>query len=90
MVRKLQWENNELCEFIKIQRQRIEELSNRPVYTANQPEKTHQVSSTTVTDHRCGRRVKKKQHNFLDNSTEKTSYTDETTSSATTTADDCI
>ena len=58
MVKKLQKDNDELREFIKVQRLRIEELSNRASNLAKQIEKTHQVPSTKI-DYE-NRNVKKK------------------------------
>lgn len=67
MVKKLQRENEELREFIKIQRQRIEELSNRASNLTNQMEKTHHILPITTTDYYHTKNGKKKL-NFLDNS----------------------
>jgi len=54
---------------------------------ANQTEETHQISYTTVTDHRRRRNVEKKRFSFPDNSTKKTSHANQTSSSTTTIAD---
>ncbi|XP_025416615.1 putative uncharacterized protein DDB_G0290989 isoform X2 [Sipha flava] len=48
MVRKLQRENDELREFIIVQRKRIEELSHRASNLGKLIEKTHQIPSTTT------------------------------------------
>jgi len=83
MVKKLQRENHELREFIKNQRQRIEELSNRTSNLTNQMEKTHKKSpKSTVTTNYCHKRNTKKKRN--DNSNKKP-YTDQNISSTTTT-----
>ncbi|XP_050430973.1 uncharacterized protein LOC126839621 [Adelges cooleyi] len=60
MVGKLQKENEELREFITIQRHRIEELSYRASNLAKKIEKTHLVSPTLSDDYRRARTVKKK------------------------------
>lgn len=82
MVRKLQKENDELREFIKIQRQRIEELSNRTLNLAKQMEKNYQISQTTL-NHQNNKNVKKKL-NFDDGSSKKHSYLSQNISSTTT------
>jgi len=81
MVKKLQKDNEELREFIKVQRLRIEELSNKASNLAKQIEKTHQVPSTK-TDYE-NRNVKKKLC-FVDDSSKKTRYTNQNISSTTT------
>jgi len=73
LVRKLQRENKELREFIQIQRQRIEELSNRTSNLTNQIEKTHQIPPATTMDYYRTRTAKKRIH-FLDNSSSKKNY----------------
>jgi len=80
-VKKLQKDNDELREFIKIQRLRIEELSNRASNLAKQIEKTHQVPSTK-TEYE-NRNVKKKLC-FVDNSSKKNRFTNQNISSTTT------
>lgn len=82
MVRKIQRENEELREFIKIQRLRIEELSNRAYNLTKQIEKAHQLPPTT-TDYQT-RNVRKKIH-FVDETNKKKSYyTNQNISSTTT------
>lgn len=81
MVKKLQNDNDELREFIKVQRQRIEELSNRASNLAKQIEKTHQVP-LAKTDYET-RNVKKKLC-FVDNPSKNNHYTNQNISSTTT------
>jgi len=81
MVKKLQKDNDELREFIKVQRQRIEELSKKASNLAKQIEKTHQVPLTTI-DYE-NRNVKKKLY-FIDNSCKKNRLTNQNISSTTT------
>lgn len=59
MVQKLQRENDELREFIIVQRQRIEELSHRASNLGKLIEKTHQIPSSSATDHQ-NKNVKKR------------------------------
>jgi len=80
-VKKLQKDNDELREFIKVQRLRIEELSNRASNLAKQIEKTHQVPSTK-TDYE-NRNIKKKLC-FVDDSSKKNRFTNQNISSTTT------
>lgn len=81
LVKKLQKDNDELREFIKVQRLRIEELSNRASNLAKQIEKTHQVPSTK-TDYE-NRNIKKKLC-FVDDSSKKNRFTNQNISSTTT------
>ncbi|VVC40639.1 Hypothetical protein CINCED_3A005758 [Cinara cedri] len=82
MVKKLQRENDELRDFIKHQRQRIEELSNRASNLTKQIEKAHQILPT-IADYQ-NRNVKKKIH-FVDDPNKKNSYyTNQNISSTTT------
>lgn len=81
MVKKLQKDNDELREFIKVQRIRIEELSNRASNLAKQIEKTHQVPSTKTNYE--NRNVKKKLC-FADDSSKKNRFTNQNISSTTT------
>jgi len=81
MVKKLQRDNDELREFIKVQRIRIEELSNRASNLAKQIEKTHQVPSTKTNYE--NRNVKKKLC-FADDSSKKNRFTNQNISSTTT------
>lgn len=81
MVKNLQKDNDELREFIKVQRQRIEELSYRVSNLAKQIEKTHQVS-LTKTDY-DNRNIRKKLC-FVDNSSRKNHYITQNISSTTT------
>lgn len=66
MVRKLQRENDELREFIIVQRQRIEELSHRALNLGKLIEKAHKIPST-ATDHQ-NKSVKKKLY-FVEDAT---------------------
>jgi len=77
----LQKDNDELREFIKVQRQRIEELTNKVSNLAKQIEKTHQVPSTTI-DYE-NRNVKKKLC-FIDDSSKKPRFNNQNISSTTT------
>lgn len=86
MVRKLQQENNELREFIQIQRHRIEELSNRASNLTNQIEKTHKILPTTTMDYNHMRTAKKR-INFLDNAYSKKNYNKKQNISSTTGTD---
>jgi len=81
MVKNLQKDNDELREFIKVQRQRIEELSYRVSNLAKQIEKTHKVP-LTKTDY-DNRNVRKKLC-FVDNSSRKNHYITQNISSTTT------
>ncbi|KAF0758267.1 Uncharacterized protein FWK35_00012470 [Aphis craccivora] len=81
MVKNLQKDNDELREFIKVQRQRIEELSYRVSNLAKQIEKSHQVP-LTKTDY-DNRNVRKKLC-FVDNSSRKNHYITQNISSTTT------
>lgn len=81
MVKKLQKDNDELREFIKVQRQRIEELSYKASNLAKQIEKTHLVPLTkTDYDHR---NIRKKLC-FVDHSSKKNHYITQNSSSTTT------
>lgn len=82
MVRKLQKENDELREFIKVQRHRIEELLNRTSNITKQIEKTHQISSITAGYQT--RNVKKKIQ-FTDDFSKRHCYANQNISSTTTT-----
>lgn len=82
MIRKIQRENDELREFIKIQQLRIEELSNRAYNLTKQIEKAHQILPTT-TDYQT-RNVKKKIHFVDETNKKKSSYTNQNISSTTT------
>lgn len=81
MIRKLQRENDELREFIKFQRQRIEELLNKTSNLTKQIEKTHQVPSTT-TDYQT--RNLKKKLNFINDSSKSHHYANQNNSSTAT------
>lgn len=76
-------ENDELREFIKVQQQRIEELSIRASNLAIQIEKTHQVHPTVATNYQLNKNIKKKL-NFVDNSSKKHCYAHQYISSTTT------
>lgn len=82
MTKKLQRENGELREFIKVQRQRIEELSNKAANLARQIEQSHKVSPITTIDYRT-RNVKKKL-NFIDEPSKRNCCTNQNISSTTT------
>ncbi|KAL4088610.1 hypothetical protein QTP88_023699 [Uroleucon formosanum] len=81
MVKKLQKDNDELHAFIKVQRLRIEELSNRASNLAKQIEKTPQVPSTKI-DYE-NRNVKKNLC-FVDDFSKKNRFTNRNISSTTT------
>ncbi|KAL4088580.1 hypothetical protein QTP88_023669 [Uroleucon formosanum] len=81
MVKKLQKDNDELQAFIKVQRLRIEELSNRASNLAKQIEKTPQVPSTKI-DYE-NRNVKKNLC-FVDDFSKKNRFTNRNISSTTT------
>ncbi|XP_025197334.1 uncharacterized protein LOC112596071 [Melanaphis sacchari] len=81
MVKKLQKDNDELRDFIKVQRQRIEELSYRASNLAKQIEKTHQIPLTKI-DYE-NRNVRKKLC-FVDNSSKKNNFIAQNISSTTT------
>lgn len=80
-MKKLQRENEELREFIKLQRERIEELSVKAANLAKQFEKTHQESQ--VTTNYLTRNLKKKL-NFINDSSNITRYSNQNISSTTT------
>lgn len=81
MVRKLQRENDELREFIIVQRQRIEELSHRASNLGKLIEKTHQIPSN-ATDYQH-KSVKKKLQ-FVEDFSKKNRHTYKNVSSTTT------
>lgn len=81
MMRNLQKENEELRTFIKVQQQRIEELSNKASNLARQIEKTHLKPPTKIGHHSVN--VKKKLH-FVDNSNKKSCHSNQNLSSTTT------
>ncbi|XP_026807049.1 uncharacterized protein PFB0145c-like isoform X2 [Rhopalosiphum maidis] len=79
MMKKLKKDNDELRDFIKVQQQRIEELSYKASNLAKQIEKTHQVPLTDYEN----RNVRKKLC-FVDNSNKKNHYIAQNISSTTT------
>lgn len=82
MARKLQRENGELREFIKIQSQNIEELSNKATNLAKQIEQSHKVLPITTIENRT-KNVKKKL-NFIDEPSKRNCCTNQNISSTTT------
>lgn len=82
-MKKLYRENDELREFIKVQQQRIEELSIRASNLAIQIEKTHLVHPAAATNYQINKNIKKKL-NFADNSSKKHRYAHQYISSTTT------